>query len=94
MKNWSVYILKCSDDSLYCGSTNNIEKRIKLHNNGKGAKYTRGRSPVSLIAIKDGMTKSQALSLEFKIKKQKRENKVAFLLNFCIIDNSDKGELK
>jgi len=93
-KDWSVYILMCSDNTFYCGATNNIEKRIKLHNSGKGAKYTRGRGPVSLVAIRDGMTKSQALSLEFKTKKKKRENKVAFLLNFCIIDNSDKGELK
>jgi len=93
-KNWSVYILMCSDNTLYCGSTNNIERRIKLHNSGKGAKYTRGRGPVSLLAKRDGMTKSQALSLEFKIKKQKKENKVAYLSNFGIINALDKGGLK
>jgi len=93
-KNWSVYILMCSDNSFYCGATNDIKKRINLHNSGKGAKYTRGRGPVSLAAIRDGMTKSQALSLEFKTKKKKRKNKVAYLLNFSIIESLDKGELK
>ena len=93
-KKWSVYILVCSDNTFYCGVTNDIKKRIRLHNTGNGAKYTRGRGPVSLVAIRNGMTKSQALSLEFKIKKQKKENKVAYLLNFSIVDSLDKGELK
>jgi len=84
MKNWNVYIVKCFDDTLYCGSTNNIEKRINLHNTGKGAKYTKGRGPVELIVLKDGMTKSQALSLEYKVKKQKRKDKVEYLLSYDI----------
>ena len=70
MKEWFVYVVKCSDNTLYCGSTDNIEKRIKSHNSGKGAKYTRGRGPVHLVGSKGGMTKSQALSLEYKVKKQ------------------------
>jgi len=81
-EEWSVYIVKCSDNTLYCGATNNIEKRIKLHNSGKGAKYTKNRNPVQLVASRGGMTKSQALSLEYKVKKQKRKDKIAYLLGY------------
>ena len=48
-----VYILRCSDDSLYTGWTNNLEKRIKAHSNGKGAKYTKARLPVELVYFEE-----------------------------------------
>ena len=46
-----VYILRCADDSLYTGYTNDIDKRVDVHNKGKGAKYTRGRRPVRLVFL-------------------------------------------
>ena len=74
--NWFVYILKCSDDTLYTGITNNLEKRIATHNSGKGAKYTKGRLPVILLKKFETQSKSEALKLEIKIKKLPREQKL------------------
>jgi putative endonuclease len=79
MTDYTVYILKCSDGTLYTGITNDLDKRILTHNKGKGAKYTRGRLPVALMAFKNGLTKSEALKLEYKVKQQKKENKIEFL---------------
>jgi len=73
---WYVYILRCSDDTLYTGITNNLERRIKQHNEGKGAKYTRGRGPVALVKSIECASKSEALKLEFKIKKLSKEEKL------------------
>lgn len=74
---WFVYIVRCSkDDSLYTGITNNLEKRIAAHNNGKGAKYTKSRRPVTLFKKIEVETKSEALKLEVKIKKLSREEKL------------------
>ncbi|GAB6142650.1 GIY-YIG nuclease family protein [Desulfocicer niacini] len=69
MKNWQVYLVKCADQSLYCGVTNDLNARIDAHNAGKGAKYTRGRRPVVLVGNTGEMTKSEALKLEIRIKK-------------------------
>jgi putative endonuclease len=80
MKNWLVYLVECSDGTLYCGATNNLQKRLVAHNKGKGAKYTRGRLPVSLKASRDGLTKSQALKLEHRVKKARRDRKEAVLI--------------
>lgn len=75
--SWFVYIVRCSkDDSLYTGITNNLEKRIASHNNGKGAKYTKSRRPVTLLKKFEVETKSEALKLEIKIKKLSREEKL------------------
>jgi len=74
-KNWSVYILKCTDKTLYTGITTDLVKRIEAHNAGKGARYTRGRSPVKLVWSKSKMTGTAARKLEPKIKKLKREQK-------------------
>ena len=71
-----VYILKCRDESLYTGWTNNLEKRIKDHNNNKGAKYTRGRTPCELVYFEVYDTKSQALKREYEIKKLSRIKKL------------------
>ena len=61
MKN-VTYILKCSDNSLYTGWTNDIKHRLKMHNEGKGAKYTRGRGPVELVYLEEFDTKQEAIS--------------------------------
>ena len=58
MKN-VTYILKCSDNSLYTGWTNDIKHRLKMHNEGKGAKYTRGRGPVELVYLEEFDTKQK-----------------------------------
>jgi len=61
-------LIRCSDESLYCGTTNNLKNRLEAHNSGKGAKYTRFRRPVELIAASPEMTKSDALKLEYRVK--------------------------
>jgi len=77
--NWCVYIVECADGTLYTGATNNLDKRILTHNRGRGAKYTRKRLPVVLRAFKGGLTKSEALSLEYQVKQQPRNRKIAYL---------------
>lgn len=72
---FTVYILRCSDNTLYCGQTNNLARRIKLHNEGKGAKYTRGRGPVLLEYSEKFKTVSTALKREAVIKKMTRREK-------------------
>jgi len=61
-------LIRCSDESLYCGITNNLKNRLEAHNSGKGAKYTRFRGPVELVAASHEMTKSDALRLEYRVK--------------------------
>jgi putative endonuclease len=73
---WYVYLLKCSDSSLYCGITNNIEDRIATHNNGKGAKYTRSRLPVELYWFEEQNDRSSASKREYAIKKLSRKDKI------------------
>ena len=70
-----VYILKCADGTLYCGYTNDIEKRLATHQSGKGAKYTRGRLPVELVYYEEWDTKSDALIREHEIKKMTKAQK-------------------
>lgn len=79
MKLWQVYLVKCADSSLYCGITNDLESRIEAHNDGKGAKYTRGRLPVSLVAASSKMTRSQTLKFELSIKKLPARHKISTL---------------
>jgi len=76
---WSVYIVKCADDTYYTGISNDVNRRVANHNAGKGAKYTKTRGPVELITQVDGFTKSAAMKLEYKVKKQPRKNKISFL---------------
>jgi putative endonuclease len=80
---WFVYIVQCNDDknTLYTGITNNLEKRLKAHNSGKGAKYTKGRRPVSLIRFFICSDKSEALKLEIYIKSLSRQEKFNFSLD-------------
>lgn len=74
------YVLTCRDGSYYGGYTNNLERRLKLHNDGKGAKYTRGRGPVELTFYKGYNNKSEALRAEYYFKKLSRKKKVEFLM--------------
>ena len=72
-----VYILRCSDNSLYCGQTNNLERRIKEHNSDKfkSAKYTKGRRPVKLVYFEKNQTVNEALKREYEIKKLPKTKK-------------------
>ena len=70
-----MYILECADGSLYTGYTNDLEKRLAVHNSGKGAKCLRGKIPVKLVYSKKYKTKSLALKEEFRIKTLSREKK-------------------
>lgn len=73
---WNVYLVRCSDNSLYCGITNDLQRRLNAHNSGIGAKYTRSRRPVVLVAASQNMTKSEALKLEYHLKQVPARNKV------------------
>tara|TARA_Y100000590_G_scaffold90669_2_gene102284 strand:+ start:6928 stop:7167 length:240 start_codon:yes stop_codon:yes gene_type:complete len=73
--NWFVYILKCSDDSLYTGITNNIDKRLLAHEEGKGAKYTKGRGPFKIVYKKKFKSRSEATIREMEIKKLNAKEK-------------------
>ena len=75
-KEWVVYLVRCADESLYCGITNDIEKRLVAHNSGKGAKYTKSRMPVEMAGVSSKMTKSEALRLERQIKQVPARKKV------------------
>ncbi len=80
--SYFVYILKCSDDSLYCGSTNNLEKRLIEHNTKKnGAHYTKIRRPVTLVYREDGFTYAEARSREASIKRLSRAEKERLVSN-------------
>ncbi len=74
-----AYILKCSDNSLYCGWTNNLEKRVATHNSGQGGKYTRTRLPVELVYYETFETKEEAMSREYHIKQLTRGEKLKLI---------------
>ena len=76
--SWFVYIVRCADDSLYTGIARDVAERIAKHEAGKGARYTRGRGPLTLCAKKRCASKGDALRLEHAIKKLPRERKEAF----------------
>mgnify|MGYP001031977522 CR=1 FL=1 len=70
-----TYIVKCADSTLYTGWTNDLDKRIKAHNSGKGAKYTKTRRPVKLVYYEEHETKNEAMSREYAIKQLTRKEK-------------------
>lgn len=78
-ENWKVYLVKCTDNSLYCGIAKDVASRIEKHNSGKGAKYTRSRLPVELVVVSSEMSKSEALKLEHAVKKQPPGDKIKAL---------------
>lgn len=78
-KNWLVYILRCKDKSYYTGITTDLKKRLAAHNDGNGAKYTRSRRPVKLMAKTSLMLQREAMRLEIKIKRMPKEKKLKAL---------------
>jgi len=79
VKQWVVYILLCSDNTLYTGITNDLDNRLDKHNKGTGAKYTRGRGPVTCVYKKDMDNKSSALKEEYRIKQLTKKNKLELI---------------
>lgn len=73
--SWFLYILECADASYYTGITTDIDRRIDEHNTGKGAKYTQGRGPVSVVYTENFEDRSQASKREFEIKTLTKEQK-------------------
>lgn len=76
---WVCYLLRCADGTLYCGITNDLDKRLAAHNAGEGAKYTRGRTPVELVYCECCATRSAALKREMAIKGLSRTDKLALV---------------
>lgn len=77
-----VYMLKCNDQTLYTGYAVDVAERLKVHESGKGAKYTRGRGPFELVYIEELETKGDALRREIEIKKLQRKEKLALIHAF------------
>jgi putative endonuclease len=78
-ERWFAYFVRCADGSLYAGITNDLDKRVKAHATGRGAKYTRGRGPLTLLHHEPARTRSAALKREYQLKRMRREAKLAFL---------------
>ncbi|MGD8292733.1 MAG: GIY-YIG nuclease family protein [Desulfobacterales bacterium] len=79
MKKWVVYLVRCSDKSLYCGISSSLKSRLIDHNAGKGARYTRSRRPVELMAVSSKLSKSDALKMEYRIKQLPTDQKITVL---------------
>ncbi len=77
--SWITYLLLCADGKIYCGVTNNMEKRLDAHNRGTASRFTRARLPVTLLATGRAMGKAEALRLEYRIKRLPRNRKLAAL---------------
>ncbi|MGN0658505.1 MAG: GIY-YIG nuclease family protein [Emergencia sp.] len=77
-----AYMVRCSDGSLYAGWTNDLEKRIRCHNEGKGARYTRSRLPVELVYYETFDTKEEAMRREAAIKKLSKARKELLVADF------------
>jgi len=76
---WFVYMLRCSDGSLYTGYTDDVQRRLSVHNSGKGAKYTRSRLPVEVVYREEVPDKSAAMRREAAIKKLTRKQKMLLM---------------
>jgi len=90
-----VYILKCKDNSLYTGYTNDLEHRLEMHRSGKGAKYTRGRGPFQVMFVEKYPTKEAALKREYEIKQLSRKGKFLLIREKLkeVMQNDDPKEL-
>ncbi len=88
---WTVYILRCGDGTLYTGCTNDLPRRLKAHQSGRGAKYTRSRLPVSLAYQEAAADRSSALRREFALKRLTRQEKLA-LIEGSMSDGNQNAE--
>lgn len=76
-KNYFVYLLRCSDGTLYTGTTNDLRRRVQQHNAGKGARYTAGRRPVALVYVENCASRSEALRREAALRKLSHHQKLS-----------------
>ena len=83
-----VYMLRCADDTLFCGWTTDLEKRLAAHNSGHGAKYTRSRRPVVLVYSEEYENRHDALSREWHIKRMSREEKMRLMTATTIAEDN------
>lgn len=74
-ENWCVYLILCTNESLYCGITNRPNERFQAHRTGKGARYTRIHKPIAMRVLSDGLSKSEALKQEIATKKLSAKQK-------------------
>ena len=81
-KQWLVYILQCGDGTLYTGVTDDLPRRLEMHSSGKGAKYTRGRSPLTLVYRENVPSYSDALKREYRIKQLPRIEKLKLIESY------------
>ena len=86
-KTWYVYILECGDGTLYTGITDDVLRRLRVHEEGKGAKYTRGRGPLKLRYQEACESYSHALRREIEIKRMKRQDKLNLLESLPNLNN-------
>lgn len=86
--SWWVYIVRCADDSLYTGIATDVDRRIAQHNEGKGARYTRGRRPVTLVYRESQPSRGAALSREAKVKSLTRTAKETLIRDGGIWDST------
>jgi putative endonuclease len=77
VERWFVYVVRCSDGTLYVGIARDVAARIALHESGRGARYTRGRGPLELLAKRRCESKGHALRLELALKRLPRSEKLA-----------------
>ncbi|HTL99026.1 MAG TPA: GIY-YIG nuclease family protein [Holophagaceae bacterium] len=82
MATWHLYLLRCGDGTLYCGIALDVEARLKQHQEGKGAKYTRGRGPLELVYSEPCGTRPEALRREREVKRMPRAAKLALAAGF------------
>lgn len=87
---WYLYILRCGDHTLYTGITTDVEKRLEAHRRGKGAKYTRGRTPLELVYREELESHSLALKREAEVKKLTRTEKEKLIESAVISEGSGK----
>ena len=78
-KKLFVYLLLCRDQTLYCGITDDVQRRLEMHRSGKGAKYTRGRGPLELVYTEECESYSSALKREYAIKQLPRSEKLKLI---------------
>ncbi|OJI05050.1 hypothetical protein AOC28_06200 [Polynucleobacter sp. MWH-Adler-W8] len=78
---WLVYLLECADGTYYAGITNRMEHRLEAHNSGQGARYTRARRPVVLLATQEHPNRSEASKAELRLKSLPRSQKLTFFQN-------------
>ena len=75
-KTWYLYMIRCGDGTLYTGITDDVQRRFAMHQNGKGAKYTRGRGPLALVSQIECGSRSEALKAEIRVKALKKQEKI------------------